>query len=76
MREVSSGGSFGANSFVQHIGLGRATTIETLEISWPASRTRQTFRNVPVNQFLEIREGAETYTTRKVPAAFAVGGGS
>jgi hypothetical protein len=76
MREVSSGGSFGANSFIQHIGLGRAKVIETLEIWWPASRTRQTFRNVPVNQFLEIREGAETYTTRKVPPAFAVGGGS
>jgi hypothetical protein len=68
MREVTSGGSFGANSFVQHIGLGRATVIDTLEIWWPASKTRQTFRQVPVNRFLEIREGAATYETRHVPA--------
>ncbi len=37
-REVTSGGSFGANSFTQHIGLGKAT-IESLEIEWPTSKT-------------------------------------
>jgi ASPIC and UnbV/FG-GAP-like repeat len=76
MREVNSGGSFGANSFVQHIGVGHAKVIETLDIWWPASRTHQTFKNVPVNQFLEIREGADTYERRNVPPPFAIGGGS
>ena len=76
MREVTSGGSFGSNSFVQHIGLGRAKVIETLDIWWPVSKTHQTFHQVPVNQFLEIREGAERYETRKLPPPFAIGGGS
>jgi hypothetical protein len=62
MREVTSGGSFGSNSLTQHIGLGRATSIAALEVIWPASATHQTFRNVPVNRFIEIREGADTFT--------------
>jgi ASPIC and UnbV/FG-GAP-like repeat len=56
-REVSSGGSFGSNSYIQHIGLGTASGIESIEIVWPASRTRQLFRNPPVDTLLEIREG-------------------
>jgi len=65
-REVTSGGSFGSNSLTQHIGLGRTAVIETLDITWPASGTKQTFHNVPVNQFLEIREDAQTYTVRTI----------
>jgi len=67
MREVTSGGSFGSNGFMQHIGLGRAHRIETLEIYWPASGTRQTFRDVPANRVLEIREGADTFAERQQP---------
>ena len=40
-REVTSGGSFGASSLAQHIGLGKASRIATLEIHWPVSRTTQ-----------------------------------
>ena len=73
-REVSSGGSFGANSFMQHIGLGPAT-IESVEIAWPASKTRQTFRDVPVNSFLEIREGESTFKVR-TPRRVTLGAGA
>ena len=73
-REVSSGGSFGANSFMQHIGLGPAT-IESVEITWPASKTRQTFRDVPVNSFLEIREGEPTFKVR-TPKRVTLGAGA
>jgi hypothetical protein len=59
-REVSAGGSFGSSPLTQHIGVGRAKTIEQLEIIWPASRTRQVFRDLPVNQRIEILELAET----------------
>ena len=38
-REVTSGGSFGSNSYTQHIGLGAATAVESIEVTWPASRT-------------------------------------
>ena len=40
-RVVTSGGSFGASPFVQHIGLGKGRTVKTLEVLWPASNTRQ-----------------------------------
>jgi len=55
-REVSSGGSFGASPLAQHIGLGRARRIKSVEIFWPASRTRQVFTDVPLDRVIEIRE--------------------
>ena len=55
-RTVGSGGSFGASPFEQHIGLGKSARILSLDIFWPASGTRQSFTDVPKNQFLEIRE--------------------
>jgi len=63
-REVSSGGSFGSNSYTQHVGLGRASAIESIEVTWPVSRTTQTFRSPPIDTLLEIREGAATPVVR------------
>lgn len=65
-REVSSGGSFGASSLSQQIGLGKAKQIEVLEIFWPASKKIQTFRNVLPNQFLEISEADSNVQIRKL----------
>jgi hypothetical protein len=62
-REVTSGSSFGSNSFVQHIGLGQAT-IASLDIEWPTSRTHQEFKNVPVDSYLEIHEFDKTFSLR------------
>ena len=62
-RTVGSGGSFGASPLEQHIGLGKAAQIVSIEILWPGgSRTPQTFSNVGKNQFLEIKEFAAEYT--------------
>lgn len=61
-RTVGSGGSFGASPLQQHIGLGKAARILSLEIEWPASKTRQSFSSVGRNQFIEIKEFATTYT--------------
>jgi tetratricopeptide (TPR) repeat protein len=61
-RTVGSGGSFGASPLEQHIGLGKSAKLEQIEIWWPATKTRQTFLNVPKNQFLEIKEFATTYS--------------
>jgi len=55
-REVSSGGSFGASPLAQHVGLGRARRIKSVEVYWPASRTRQVFTDVPMDRVIEIRE--------------------
>ena len=66
-REVTSGGSFGSNSLTQHIGLGPATAVATLQIDWPVSRTRQVFTGVPVNSFIEIRELDDTFRVVQRP---------
>ncbi len=64
-RIVGSGGSFGASPLQQHIGLGKAVRIVNLEVDWPASKTRQSFSNVPKNQIIEIKEFATAY--RELP---------
>jgi hypothetical protein len=58
-KHVNSGGSFGANPFRQTIGLGKAEAIELLEVYWPTSDRRQTFRDVPLDRLVRIREGAD-----------------
>jgi hypothetical protein len=56
---------------MQHIGIGKATAIASVEVTWPASRTRQVFKNVAPNQFIEIKEFENTYTKRRVqPVTF------
>ena len=60
-RTVGSGGSFGANPMEQHIGLGKNARIQSLEVWWPATKTRQTFANVAKNQFIEVRESDPAY---------------
>jgi hypothetical protein len=54
---VSSGGSYGSSSLQQEIGLGNATAIETIEVTWPVSGTTQVFQGVAMDQFIRIREG-------------------
>jgi hypothetical protein len=63
-RTVTSGGSFGASSLTQSIGLGTFSKIDRLEIEWPASKTRQVFSNLATNQFLAIKESADKVETR------------
>jgi hypothetical protein len=65
-REVSSGGSFGSSPLMQHIGIGKATRITSIEVTWPTSRTRQEFKNVTANQFIEIKEFGKTYEKRSI----------
>ena len=62
-RWVNSGGSFGANPLRQHLGLGRAKSVDLLEIYWPSSGATQQFRNVPAGQILEVTEHAAEYRT-------------
>ena len=61
-REVNSGGSFGASPLQQHIGIGKASQVETVEIAWPTSKTRQVFNKVSANQFIQVREFAKSYS--------------
>lgn len=72
-RTVSSGGSFGASPLQQHIGLGKSLGAVNVEIWWPTSNTRQSFTNVGVDQFLEIKEFAKEYS-RVQKRTFRLGG--
>ncbi|MDB5386007.1 MAG: repeat protein, partial [Planctomycetaceae bacterium] len=55
-RHISTGSSFGANPLQQTIGLAQADRIALLEIRWPTSGTTQVFRDVSVDQAIEITE--------------------
>ena len=60
-RTVSSGGSFGASPFEQHIGLGKTPGEVTVDVWWPASGIHQSFPAVKTNQAIEIQELARGF---------------
>ena len=64
---VGSGGSFGAQSLRPHIGLGRATVIELLEIRWPGSGLVQQFQGLAVDSTYDIREGQQPVKVPEPP---------
>ena len=60
-RTVGNNGSFGGNSLVESLGLLDATTVAELEVTWPTSRTTQTFRDIAADQAIEITEGIDSF---------------
>ena len=58
---MGSGGSFGGNPYLQHVGVGNAERIERLEVFWPATGETQVFEDVAVDQYLRITEGADAF---------------
>ncbi len=66
-RWVNSGGSFGANPLRQHIGLGRASRVETLEIRWPATGKTQEFREIDARQYITVKEDSAKYSVLAYP---------
>lgn len=74
-RTVGTGGSFGANSLQEEIGLGETVSITSLEISWPGGN-RDTFKDVPINTHIRISEGEKSFRTEnRPPAPFKASGG-
>jgi len=63
---VNSGGTTGASTLQQEIGLGNATEIRALEITWPGKTTAEVLRNLPIDCRLHIRQGDEKYVLRNV----------
>jgi hypothetical protein len=54
-KHVNSGGSFGANSLRQSIGLGQAERVESLEILWPNGK-RQVLHDLPLDSTVQVIE--------------------
>ena len=59
---VNSGGSFGASSLEQEIGLGKARRVISMEVYWPTTGKRQVFEDVRLDTRLEVTEGDREYT--------------
>ncbi len=59
-RTVMASGSFGGNPLRQLIGLGDASSIDRVEIWWPASGLRQVVRGLRPGDRVKIREGRDT----------------
>jgi hypothetical protein len=67
-RTVGNNGSFGGNPLVETIGLGADTRVATLLVSWPTSKTAQTFHDITADQAIEVTEGVEKYRVLRQPA--------
>jgi hypothetical protein len=48
---------------VEHIGLGDDSLVAALTVTWPVSRTKQTFRDLAADRIYEITEGSDTVRT-------------
>lgn len=74
---VSTGGSFGASSLQQEVGLGPAGRIDELTISWPnAARTTDVYTDLAVNTYYRVVEGQEPVPLERPPTPFRAQGGS
>jgi hypothetical protein len=66
-RTIGTNGSFGGNSLVETIGLGESRSVSRLSVTWPTSKTTQTFRDIAANQAIEITEGSEVFKVLHQP---------
>src|SRR6202043_2725494 len=63
MDEVHSGASVMSQSDLRlHFGLGRAQTIDLIEVKWPTTQKVERFTKVKANQILAIREGSGIFS--------------
>ena len=56
-RAVGSVSSFGGSPLRQEIGLGNATRIVRLEVTWPRNATTQVYEDVPLDTLVRAIEG-------------------
>jgi hypothetical protein len=57
--EVMSGGSYlSQNDQTLHFGLGGATTVDRLEVRWPAGKTQE-WKHVPADRTITLTEGSD-----------------
>jgi tetratricopeptide (TPR) repeat protein len=61
-RVLNSGGSFGASALRMEIGIGQATIIDQIEITWPKNQKKKVFKNIKPNQYIKIIEGEDTFS--------------
>jgi hypothetical protein len=66
MDEVHSGSSVMSQSDLRlHFGLGKAQTVDVIEVKWPTTQKVERFTQVKANQILTVREGSGIVDTAK-----------
>jgi hypothetical protein len=60
-RDVGSGGCFGANPLRQHLGLGKASVVKELTITWPRDKKQVVLKDVPIDRTIRIVEGKDGF---------------
>ncbi len=63
-RQVTTGGSFGCSPITQHVGLGAARELVSVEVFWPRSKTTQRWESLPLDRTLVLTEGEPTVEVR------------
>jgi len=61
-RTVGTGGSFGSSTLRQEIGLGTATAVRRVEITWPVTGETQVLTGLEANACYHVREGDSAAT--------------
>jgi hypothetical protein len=56
-RTVGYGSSFGGNPLEQHIGIGAATRVERITVTWPTSHITDRIANIQADRRYTLREG-------------------
>jgi tetratricopeptide (TPR) repeat protein len=69
-KTVNSGGSFGASALRMEIGVGQATIIDQIEITWPKSQKKKVFKNIQPNQCIKIIEGENNFSKINIKKIF------
>ncbi len=64
---IGSGGSFGANPLAPHLGLGDATGLVFVEITWPATHKAQRWAGLKLDHAYRLREGDPSATEVTLP---------
>ena len=59
---VGAGGSFGGSSLQQEIGLGAATGIRTVAVTWPVTGETDVYADVALDRAYRVREGDAALT--------------
>ncbi|MBD0833411.1 CRTAC1 family protein [Aestuariibaculum sediminum] len=72
-RTVTTGGTFGASSLQLEIGLAKAVKVKELKVRWPnKNRTVAIYKDIDINQRIEIKEGESTVKTMLKPNSKSV----
>lgn len=58
---MNSGGSFGANPLIAHLGLGKTDRVKRLEIDWPVTGETQVLENIPGDRRIRVTEGESSW---------------